>query len=319
MRILLTGAATELGLELLRRLDGSNHQITALVERPSQADIVSKTAAQPLVIDPTKALDLELAMHEAQAETIINLAPQGSNTLLHDGLAWRDSEKSLPAQTAALLQAANNSDVSFLIHASYAFLYGPVTDKSEGSVDETAPLNRPAKNNLFAAAIEAEKMIAANKQFPICIMRIGYLYGPQSRDLALYETSFKMRRPYYAGSEKHVGNFVHFEDAARAVALAIEKRPANEIINVVDGTAVSFGTFIDYYANCLGRKKPRRIPTLTVRFAPIITGQQVKQLSIHAAQVDNQKASSLLDWKPDFPSYKEGLVQTVTVQRENKG
>ena len=121
-------------------------------------------------------------------------------------------------------------------------------------------------------------------------MRVGYLYGPQSRDLALYETSFKRFRPYYAGPEEHRGNFVHFADAARAAVLAGEKQPANVVVNVVDGTAVSFGTFIDTFAQALGRKKPRRIPTWAVRFAPLITPQQVKQLKLRAAQVDNSRA-----------------------------
>jgi nucleoside-diphosphate-sugar epimerase len=51
---------------------------------------------------------------------------------------------------------------------------------------------------------------------------------------------------------------VHFADAARAFILASEKQPANGIMNIVDGSAVSFGTFIDTFAQALGRKKPRR-------------------------------------------------------------
>jgi len=111
---------------------------------------------------------------------------------------------------------------------------------------------------------------------------------------------------------------VHFADAAQALILINEKQPANDIINVVDGSAVSFGTFIDTFAQVLGRKKPRRIPTWAVRFAPIITSQQVKQLKLHAAQVDNSKASQLLDWTPLYPSCREGLAQTVRVWREEK-
>jgi nucleoside-diphosphate-sugar epimerase len=318
MKILIPGAATELGLELIRQLAGI-HDVTGLVERQSQADKVSQSGTNVLVVDFADAIDLERAMHEAQADIVLNLAPQYSNTLLHDGLAWRNSEKSLPAETAALLHAANDSDISYLLHASYAFLYGPAPDSSGVTADESTAIARPAKNKLFSAAIEAEKMVAANKHFPVCIMRIGYLYGPQSRDLALYEASFKLRRPYYAGSKKHVGNFVHFSDAARAIALAAEKQPADEIINVVDGTAVSFGTFIDTYANCLGRQKPRRLPTTAVRFLPLtIAPQQIKQLNIRAAQVDSSKAGDLLGWTPEYPSYEQGLAQTVRVQRGQK-
>ena len=128
----------------------------------------------------------------------------------------------------------------------------------------------------------------------------------------------KHYRPYYAGPKEHRANFVHFADAARAFILASEKQPANVIINVVDGSAVSFGTFIDTFAQTLGRNKPRRIPTWAVCFAPIITAQQVKQLKLRAAQVDNSRARQLLDWTPTYPSYREGLAQTVRVWREEK-
>ena len=319
MHVLVTDAAAELSLELIRQLTASGHRVTGLVGRPSQAELVSRNGAEPLEVDPTNVYDMELALEKAGAKVILNLAPQRSNTLLHDGHAWRNSKNSLPAQTSALLKAANENDISFLIHAGYAFLYGPAASGGEGIADETTHLNSPPKNKLFTAAIAAEKMVTANKQFPVCMMRFGYLYGPQSNDLALYEKSFKLRRPYYAGPKKHVGNFVHFDDAAKALCLAVEKQPADEIINIVDGTAVSFGTFIDYYANCLGHQKPRRIPSFFIRLAPLfITPQQIKQLDIHAAQVDNSKARTLLGWTPQFPSYKQGLAQTVRVWRGQK-
>lgn len=318
MRILVTGADSELGRELLRQLSFSDHQVTGLIKRESTADTVRKLGADPRVVDLGDALDLDKVLYETEPQVLLNVAPQRTNTLLHDGQAWGNIAHSLPAQTAALLQAASDSSVSYMVHASYAFLYGPAVGDSDEVVDESSPINSPKGNKLFTAAVEAEKMVAASREFPACILRIGYLYGPQSRDLALYEISFKAFRPYYAGPQKHLGSFVHFNDAARALVLAAEKQPANEIINVVDGTPVSFGTFIDYYAHCLGHKKPRRIPKILVRFAPIIAAQQIKQLDIHGAQVSSSKAHELLGWAPEFPSYEQGLVQTVQVQRGQK-
>jgi len=318
MRVFMTGASGELAREVSRQLIDAGHQVTGMIRRPSQARAVESDGAQALVADPASAPEIERALHIAEADIVLNLGPQRSNTLLHDGQGWRGLDERLPQQTAALLQAANAAGVQYLLHGSYAFLYGSQEDGAGDLVDETTPLRRPAQDSLFAAAIESEKMVFGNKQFPVCILRIGYLYGPQSRDLALYETSFKHRRPYYAGPKEHRANFVHFADAARAVVMASEKQPANAIINVVDGSAVSFGTFIDTFAQTLGRKKPRRIPTWTARFAPNITSQQVKQLKLRAAQVDNSKARQLLDWTPLYPSYREGLAQTVRVWREEK-
>ena len=316
MRVFVTGAASELGREVSRQLIDAGHHVTGMIRRQSQAAVVESVGCQTLVADPVSAVEIERALEIAEADVVLNLAPQKSNTLLHDGHAWRGLDERLPSETAALLQAANASGVQYLLHGSYAFLYGSREDGEQ--VSESDPLRPPANDRLFAAAIEAEKMVDESQQFPTCIIRFGYLYGPQSRDLVLYERSFKHFRPYYAGPKEHRANFVHFADAARAVVLAGEKQPANAIINVVDGSAVSFGTFIDTFAQALGRKKPRRIPTWAVRFAPAIASQQVKQLKLHAAQVDNSRARQLLDWTPQFPSYREGLVQTVHVWREEK-
>jgi nucleoside-diphosphate-sugar epimerase len=318
MRVFVTSAATELGREVVRQLIDRGHHVAGMIRRRSEAATVDSDGGFPLVADPTNPVEIERALYIAEADIVLNLAPQKSNTLLHDGHGWRRVGETLPAQTTALLQAANASGVQFLLHGSYAFLYGSRQDGDSDLATEATPLRPPTQDRLFAAAIEAENRVTGNKQFPVCIMRVGYLYGPHSRDLALYETSFKRFRPYYAGPEEHRANFVHVADAARAVVLAGEKQPANVVVNVVDGTAVSFGTFIDTFAQTLGRKKPRRIPTWAVRFAPLIKPQQVKQLKLHAAQVDNSRARQLLDWTPAYPSYREGLAQTVRVWREEK-
>jgi UDP-glucose 4-epimerase len=318
MHVFVTGAATELGREVIRWLVDRGHYVTGMIRRRSESAVIHRDGGHPLVADPASAVEIERALHIAEADIVLNLSPQKSNTLLHDGHGWRGLDKTLPLQTAALLQAANACGVKFLLHGSYAFLYGTTQDGDGGRVTEATPLPSPGRDRLSAAAIEAEKMVVENKQFPVCIMRIGYLYGPQSRDLALYKTSFKRKRPYYAGPKEHRANFVHFADAARALILASEKQPADVIINIVDGSAVSFGTFIDAFAQTLDRKKPRRIPTWAVRFAPLITPQQVKQLKLHAVQVDNSKARQLLDWTLAYPSYREGLAQTVSVWREEE-
>ncbi|HEY9768073.1 MAG TPA: hypothetical protein V6C71_06130 [Coleofasciculaceae cyanobacterium] len=80
------------------------------------------------------------------------------------------------------------------------------------------------------------------------------MYGPQSKDLKKFETSFKLHRPYYAGSENNLANFLH-----KALVLVVEQQPVGEIFNIVDGTPTSFADFIDNYAMKLGFSKPGHI------------------------------------------------------------
>lgn len=317
MRVFVTGAGSELGREVIEQLVSRGHQVTGMSGEQSETTASQPDGVRLLKADPASAAEIEGVLRLAEADVVLNIAPQKSNTLLHDGHAWRGLDKVLPKQTAALLQAANACGIQFLLHGSYAFLYGSVKVDEDDWAKEDVPLPQPRKDRLAAAGIEAEEMVRGNEQFPVCIMRIGYLYGPQSHDLALYETSFKRHRAYYAGPQENRANFVHLTDAARAIVSASEKQPADVIINIVDGAAVSFGTFIDNFAAALGRKKPRRIPTRVVRFLPFqITRQQVKQLKMRTAQAGNGRAHKLLDWVPKYPSYREGLAQTVRVWRE---
>lgn len=99
----------------------------------------------------------------------------------------------MPSTTTALLKALENIEIKLLVHTSYTFLYGNVKDATE----DTA-LNAPNDDPIFSSAIEVEEQIKKSN-IPHCLLRMGFLYGPQSEDLKKYETSFKLKRPYYAG------------------------------------------------------------------------------------------------------------------------
>jgi len=128
-------------------------------------------------------------------------------------------EKNLSPPSAKILKpltAAKTVPLKLLVQTSYAFLYGNNPATTEESFLQ--PPNYPA----FASAVQAEKMVADSK-IPLCLFRMGFLYGPQSRDLAAYKQSFNLFRPYYAGPQHNRANFLHYTDAASALALVAEK------------------------------------------------------------------------------------------------
>jgi AraC-like DNA-binding protein len=49
---------------------------------------------------------------------------------------------------------------------------------------------------------------------PACVVRVGYLYGPQSADLRAYRTAFRLGRPYWSGPAKALQYHLHQFDAA---------------------------------------------------------------------------------------------------------
>lgn len=195
--------------------------------------------------DPTKAGELKDLLRTAKADVVLNLAPQVANTLLHDGHDWKAYDKTLPVNTAALLEAVEAAQTKFLV-----------------------------------------------------LMK-------------LYIKSFKLRLPYFAGSNGKLANWLHFEDAAKALALVAEHQPTGEVFNIVDGTPVWFGNFIDHFAEKLGFNKPGHILLFLAPITRIIIKLQQMELLDLSTTVKNDKAREQLGWTPCYNSYREGFEQTL--------
>lgn len=306
LNILVTGANTELGRETTRQLVARGHCVTGLAQGKDNLSAIRADGGLPVEADPTNARELKDALSTAKATVVLNLAPQAANTLLHDGHDWKGFDQTLSVDT--LLEVAATQS-AFLVHASYAFLYGNAQDATESDA-----LCVPSNDPIFTAGLTAEDQVI-NSKIPMCVLRLGYLYGPQSADLRKYITSFQLRRPYFAGPEDNLTNWLHFEDAAQALVLVAERQPAGEVFNVVDGTPVSFSNFIDTFALKLGMSKPGHIPLFLAPLARIIIKSQQMELLELSTTLKNDKVRSQLGWRPYYPSYRVGLEQTLKVWR----
>jgi nucleoside-diphosphate-sugar epimerase len=208
-----------------------------------------------------------------------------------------------------VIDAVRAVGTPYLVVGSYAALYGEARDATE-----TTPL-APPNDQVFVAAAQAERLVEASG-VPSCRVRLGFLYGPQSKDLSRYVTSFQLFRPYYAGPPHTLGNWVHFEDAAAALLGIVERRPSAAILNVVDGHPVNFGTVIDRFAQLMGFRRPGHLPPALRLFIRHFIWHPQQVLLDTTTTVRNDLARSLLEWTPRFPTYEEGLQQTVAVWRE---
>ncbi|WP_193194986.1 NAD-dependent epimerase/dehydratase family protein [Nostoc sp. MG11] len=309
LSIVIIGATTELGSETTRQLLARGHQVTGILQDKNSTTTVDVKNFVLVEANPKDADELSDVLSTVNADVVLNLLPQIPNTLLHDGHAWKGYDQTLKATTSAVIKAIENSSVKFLVHPSYAFLYGNATDATENT-----PLSVPSNDPIFQAAIDVENQVI-NSKIPACVLRMGFLYGPQSSDLKKYVTSFKLRRPYFAGKKDKLTNLLHFEDAAGALVLVAEQKPVGEVFNVVDGTPVSFGDFIDHFALLLGMKKPGHIPLFLAPVARIIIKLQQMELLDLFTIVKNDKIRSFLGFSPHYTSYRSGLEQTLQTWR----
>ena len=307
--VVILSPDTELGRETIRQLVELEYRVTG-IGKDADATALRDNGAAFIQADLTKVAELTQAMEVAQPDVVLNLTSQITNTLLHDGQNWQGYDKTLPATTTALLEALANTEVELLVHPSYAFLYG----NAQNATEDTA-LNPPDDDPIFRSAIEVEQQITSSN-IPYCLLRLGFLYGPQSEDLKKYETSFKLHRPYYAGPEDNLANFLHYEDAAKALVMVVEQQPVGETFNVVDGTPVPFANFIDTYAMKLGYSQPAHIPLFTAPVAKVIIKEPQMEILDRSTTVNSDRLREQLNWSPSYGSYQKGLEQTISVWQQ---
>jgi nucleoside-diphosphate-sugar epimerase len=313
--ILITGAATELGLVACRRFAATGATVTGLAPDEKLAARVRANGTTARALDLAETDRLAETIDAIRPDIVCHLAPQRANTLLHDGQKWRGFERSLPAETTSLLAAlgrtAARSPAPRLVYAGYAFLYGEARDASEA-----APLSAAALEPIFAAAAHAEEQVRA-AGLSATVLRLGYLYGPEFKDLALYVNSFRVHRLYWSGPKSGLANFLHVEDAAQALTLVADGTAGDDVFNVVDGAPASFGSFIDYFATTYGFHRPGHLPTWSARLVRrFITPQHIRQTAL-VTTVDASAFRRRFRWAPRYADYRAGLAETVRIMQAN--
>ncbi len=229
----------------------------------------------------------------------INLAGQQANSLLHDGHAWKDFARAALAGTRRAMRSARTGGAPMLVHASFAVVH---------AVDRGARLKEPLRSSVDAI-LECEAL-ALSGPVPACVVRLGYLYGPESGDLRAYRTAFRLGRPYWSGPTKALQYHLHQFDAASALLATARPRNVGKIFYATDGLAVSFMQLMDAFAHRVGRRTPLHLPMFSKPLAKVIVREEHMQ---QAALPMPPRAPTprVPGWKPEFPDYREGLDQII--------
>ena len=193
------------------------------------------------------------------------------------------------------------------VHASFAFVY---------AVERGATLDEPLRS-CVDAILECESL-ALEGPLPACVVRLGYLYGPESADLRAYRAAFRLGRPYWSGRSAARQYLVHQFDAAAALLAVARRRNAGGIYYATDGHPLSFERFMDAFAHRVGRTTPLHLPLLSRLLArAIIREEHIQQTAL--GMPSRAPSPRVAGWKPRFPDYRKGLDQVIEVWRDRPG
>jgi nucleoside-diphosphate-sugar epimerase len=229
----------------------------------------------------------------------INLAGQQANTLLHDGHAWKDFARTARAGAKRAMRAAHADGAPMLVHASFAFV---------NAIERGASLKEPLRSAVDAI-LECEAL-ALSGPVPACVVRLGYLYGPESADLRAYRAAFQIGRPYWSGSRKALQYHIHQFDAASALLGSARPRNVGKVFYATDGAAVSFMHLMDAFAHRVGRRTPLHLPSWSKLVArAIIREEHMQQVAL--PMPPRAPTPRVPGWRPKFLDYRQGLDQVI--------
>ncbi|MHB8718926.1 MAG: NAD-dependent epimerase/dehydratase family protein [Candidatus Dormibacteria bacterium] len=233
----------------------------------------------------------------SRSRTLVNVALQPPNSLLHDGHAWpARGPRQVLAATRRALTAAAAQRAGFVVHASWALLQADPASAG------------PHLAAYMEAALEAEDLVLRCDR-PASVVRLGYLYGPELRDLRAYRRAFLLRRPYWAGPRHNLQHHLHTADAATALIQAASARRQGSLTYATDRHPASFADLMDHFARLVGNGHPLHLPGISRPFVRLVVSE------LHQEQTElgmpGAAAPPLGGFTPRYGGYRDGLAQVI--------
>jgi 2-alkyl-3-oxoalkanoate reductase len=300
MRVFVAGASGALGSRLVPQLINAGHEVIGTHHSPANAERLGMLGAEPVMLDLLDAAAVSRAVLDSEPEAIVHQATALANVKFSRNLdkTFAKTNQLRTEGTDALLAAAREAGVRRFVaqsFASYRYLRagGPIKTEDD-PLDATAP---PNTQESWAAMAYLEQAVI---DFGGIALRYGGFYGDDNDGWA--ELVRKRWFPI-VGDGGGIISWIHLEDAAAATVLALEHEgPA--IYNIVDDDPAPVREWLPVYAEAVGAKPPRRLPTWLVRLiagkAAVVMGTQVRGAS-------NAKAKRELGWTLRYPSWRQGF------------
>jgi nucleoside-diphosphate-sugar epimerase len=296
MRILLAGASGELGRRAVRELVGAGHSVTGLgrgAGNALRADLLDREA----VLRAVDGLAFDAVVHAATAL-------RGKQMAFHRDLAATDRLRLLG--TPHLLDAARATGARRFVVESmvFGYGYGDLGDRPlEEDRDPFGPPQRGRALERHVAAMRAKEELAFTADgIEGVSLRFGLFYGAGVTESTVLRAARRRALPAVDDQGRALA-WVDVDDAARAVALAVEHGRPGAAYNIADDTPTGFGAHVRAVAAAFGVPRPFTVPLWFLRHAPL--AYAVMSANV---RLSNAKARADLGWAPTWPGCVERLA-----------
>jgi len=274
MRLLIFGFGFT-GAALAKRLQPKGWIVSGASRRPEQRAALSARGIEG--VDPDDSAALWAAAQAADA--ILIAAPPGD----HGCPGW-----------AALKGAELSRTRPWIGYLSTTGVYG---DRGGRWVFETTPV--------APLSPEAHRRVAAETAWmslggacPVGVFRLPGIYGPgrSALDRVLTGEARSVIKP------GHVFSRIHVDDLAAGLEASIARPDRAGVYNLCDDEAAAPADVNAYAASLLGLPPPPETPYEAQAMSPM-----ARRFWAESKRVSNAKAKAALGWRPQYPTYREGL------------
>jgi nucleoside-diphosphate-sugar epimerase len=300
MRVFLVGASGAIGSRLVPQLLEAGHEVIGTHTSPRGGERVRALGAKPVALDLLDERAVRKAVLEAAPDAIVHQATALANAKLGRSFdkTFAKTNELRTRGTDNLIAAAREAGVSrFIAQSNTTFRYareGGMVKSEDDPLDPKpvagAAASRAAMNHLDDAVLAAGGIV----------LRYGIFYGAAND--GLIEPVRKRQFPIVGDGGGYL-SFVHLDDAAAAVVLALE-HDGPAIYNIVDDEPAPMREWLPLLAQALGAKPPRRVP---VWLARLLAGEPGVVMGTENRGASNAKAKRELGWTPRYPTWRTGF------------
>ena len=301
MRVLVTGASGFVGGAVARDLLAHGHAVVGLVRDPGRAAALAGAGAQlrrgdmlsPETYVPLVA-EVDAVVHAAQYATSGRFTRGAAARIRHADHVMTDA-----------LAVACAAGGKRLVYTSGCFNYG---DHGDDWITEDTPFTPSPLGEGHAGEVLALRERRARDGLDVVVLAPGFVYGPGGLFQSSFVDQLQANRLRVIGSGQNFWSPVHRDDLATAYLAAVTTAPAGGEYNITDGHPLRLRELVDQLTDAMGHKRVGTIPPILLK--PLLGGPLVDSLTT-SFRIGNDRARVELGWRPRYPSFADGLPDTL--------
>ncbi|MET3666241.1 SDR family oxidoreductase [Caulobacter sp. 1776] len=219
----------------------------------------------------------------------------GANAILVTAPPGPDGCPALESVIPALAQAQAFPD--WIGYLSTTGVYG---DFEGRWVFETSPLKAQSVEGARRVGAERDwRQVGRGMGLTVATFRLPGIYGPGRSALDRLRAG-EGRRIVKPGQ---VFSRIHVDDIVSGLLASLERPRAGGIYNLVDDEPAPPQDVMEHAAKLLGVPVPPDLPFDTLGMSPA-----TRRFYAENKRVSNARAKAELGWRPEYPTYREGLA-----------